>query len=122
MELKLEIGKEYSVTHKRKGFFRAVLLDMVPAPKTDREDSEFLTFEIDTSEGSGSEWVARVRGAAKTVTNIRPSLITHLQLSSRSPKLPESAEKGAEVGQEVVQEEQSFLDRVKRLFRGGGND
>lgn len=120
MELNLEIGKEYSVTHKRKGFFRGVLLDLVPAPKGDPEDKKFLTFEIDTSKESGTEWLARVKGAEKTVTNIRPSLVTRIQLSSRSPKLPESAEKGAEVGQEVAQEEESLGERIHRWLRGGG--
>lgn len=113
MELKLEIGKEYAITHKRKGFFRARLIDVVKTPRGDKQDKQFLTFEIDTSNESGQEHLARVKGAKITVTNIRPSLITHIKVSTRSPKLPEPEVRAIE---EERPKRVSFLDRLGQLW------
>ena len=78
----LKTGRYYKVVHKRKGPFTAKLLDVVTTPPRDRQDRMFLTMEIDTSDGSGCERIRRVKGAQKTVTNIRPSLVKHIAPTS----------------------------------------
>lgn len=110
MELTLEVGKEYVVTHKRKGIFRAVLIEIVPTRSGDECDDRYLTFEIPTGPGSGQERIARVDGAEQTVTNIRPSLVQHIALSTRSPKLPE-------VERPKPPEKKSFADKFLARFR-----
>jgi hypothetical protein len=72
----LTIGKVYAIGHKRKGDFRAQLVDIVPG---DAADPVFLMFKIDTREGSGQEKLARARSAKITVTNLRPSLIMRIE-------------------------------------------
>lgn len=89
MELDLEVGREYVLTHRRKGIFRAELLEVVPSHPGDEVDTQFLTFAIPTGPGSGQERLARAEGTAITITNIRPSLVVHIALSTRSPKLSE---------------------------------
>lgn len=116
MELKLEVGKEYVVTHKRKGVFRATLIEIVPSRPGDECDDRYLTFEIPTGPGSGQERIARAKDADSgvtaelTVTNIRPSLVQHLVLSTRSPELPE-------VERPKPPKKKSFADTFLNRFR-----
>jgi hypothetical protein len=76
MDKELTIGKVYAIGHKRKGDFRAQLVDIVPG---DASDPSLLMFKIDTRPGSGQERLARAANAKITVTNIRPSLITRIE-------------------------------------------
>jgi len=75
MTKNLVIGKVYAIGHKRKGDFRAQLIDIVPG---DAQDPQLLTFKIDTRPGSGQERLARSKGASITVTNVRPSLVVRI--------------------------------------------
>jgi len=116
MELDLEIGREYVLTHKRKGVFRAKLLDIVPSHPGDEVDTKFLTFEIPTGSGSGQERLARAKGAATTETNIRPSLVIQIIPSTRSPKLPEVVPLVGVV-KPVEPPKESLLLRLQRKLR-----
>ncbi len=44
-----------------------------------KADKEFYVFAIDTSDGSGSEWLRRGKGAQSTESGLRPSLITSIE-------------------------------------------
>lgn len=76
--LKLQRRKTYGFHHTRKGAFRGIYEGRVKAPKDDPEDTEFLTVAMDTSDGSGAEWLRRAAGAQVTTTDLRPSLITKI--------------------------------------------
>ena len=76
MDKELTIGMVYAIGHKRKGDFRAQLVDIVPG---DAADPSLLTFKIDTRMGSGQERLARAANARITVTNLRPSLIMRIE-------------------------------------------
>jgi len=76
LNAELTIGKVYAIGHRRKGDFRAQLVDIVPG---DKADPSLLMFKIDTRTGSGQERLARAANAKITVTNIRPSLITRIE-------------------------------------------
>jgi hypothetical protein len=69
-------GTRYQWTHKRKGEFQGVFLAKEKTDPEDGADAEFLTVAMDTSDGSGAEWLRRTVGAEVTVSNLRPSLIT----------------------------------------------
>jgi hypothetical protein len=45
----------------------------------DNYDSEVWTVAMDTSDGSGSEWLRRAAGAQSTTSNIRPSLVDSVE-------------------------------------------
>lgn len=75
---KLIMRKRYRFTHARKGVFEGVYLGRVKTPKGDMQDHEFLTVAIDTSDGTGNEWLRRAKDAEATTTNIRPSLLTSI--------------------------------------------
>ncbi len=76
---KLVTKKRYRFAHARKGVFEGVFLNKEATPSGDPQDGEFWTVAIDTSDGSGSEWLRRAKDAASTVTNLRPSLISHFE-------------------------------------------
>jgi len=76
---KLVLRKRYRFRHLRKGVFEGVFLNKEATPPGDSQDGEFWTVAIDTSDGSGCEWLRRAGGAQSTVTNIRPSLVSHFE-------------------------------------------
>jgi hypothetical protein len=78
MDIKLEIGKTYKITHTRKGAFVAQLIDIVSTDPGDEQDVQLLRCKIDTRRGTGQERLARTH-AEITVTDIRPSLIAHIE-------------------------------------------
>jgi hypothetical protein len=125
VDKELTIGKVYAIGHRRKGDFRAQLVDIVPG---DEADPFFLMFKIDTREGSGQEKLARARSAKITVTNLRPSLITRIEEMTDGDDWL--------CTQHIVEEEQrrrrleqqpekraSRIDRIKELIAriGGSN-
>jgi hypothetical protein len=67
--------RRYRFVHKRKGEFEGIFLGKEVAPPGDPCDTEFWTVAMDTSDGSGSEWLRRAAGAQATTSNIRPSLV-----------------------------------------------
>lgn len=67
--------KRYRFVHKRKGTFEGIFIKTEKADKEDEYDKEFWQVAMDTSDGSGSEWLRRAAGAASTLSNIRPSLV-----------------------------------------------
>lgn len=71
--------KRYKFVHKRKGVFAGIYLGKEKTPDGDPEDVEFLTVAIDTSEGSGSEWLRRAKNAEATTSNLRPSLLESIE-------------------------------------------
>lgn len=77
MDIKLEIGKTYRITHIRKGTFVSQLIDIVPTDPGDEADTQLLRMKIDTRKGSGQERLART-SAEVHVTDIRPSLVSHI--------------------------------------------
>ncbi len=77
MELKEK--HRYRFQHKRKGKFEGIFLGKEETPPGDPQDTEFWTVAMDTSDGSGSEWLRRTAGAEATISNIRPSLVTKVQ-------------------------------------------
>lgn len=70
--------KRYRFVHQRKGTFEGIFLGKERAPPEDEVDTEFLTVAIDTSSGSGSEWLRRAAKAESTVSNLRPSLLEEI--------------------------------------------
>lgn len=97
----LVIGRVYAIGHKRKGDFRAQLIDVVPG---DMADPQLLTIKIDTRRGSGQERLARSVHAAITVTNVRPSLIVRMEEMPDDEWL---------LSQRVVEERQREANRAK---------
>ena len=78
MDIKLVVGKTYLIKHMRKGEFCAQLIDINPTEAGD-SDAQLLRVKIDTRKGRGQERLARAP-ADVTVTDLRPSLITHMEL------------------------------------------
>ena len=76
---KLIKRRRYRFEHARKGEFEGIFLGREKTPSGDPQDKEFWTVAIDTSDGSGSEWIRRAKGAAATTTNIRPSLLANVE-------------------------------------------
>jgi hypothetical protein len=113
----LQIGKVYAVHHRRKGHFKAQLIDIVKADEGDEQDTVLLTMKIDTREGGGQERLARSPGPV-TVTNIRPSLIFNIDELPGEDWL---------IQQRVVEEErpkvgavaprESLTDKIRHLFK-----
>ncbi len=64
--------------HTSKGHFEGVMMGVKKTPD-DPTDSELWTVAIDTSNGSGSEWVRRVANAEITTTDIRPSKVERFE-------------------------------------------
>lgn len=71
--------KRYRFVHKRKGTFEGIYLGKEKTPDGDLEDTEFLTVAMDTSDGSGSEWLRRAKNAEATTSNLRPSLLGSIE-------------------------------------------
>lgn len=71
--------QRYRFNHLRKGEFEGIFLGKEKTPPGDPCDEEFLTVAMDTSDGSGSEWLRRAAGAQATTSNIRPSLVTSIE-------------------------------------------
>jgi hypothetical protein len=69
----------YRFVHLRKGQFEGIFLGKEEAEPEDGYDTEFWTIAMDTSDGSGSEWLRRAAGAQSTITNIRPSLVESVE-------------------------------------------
>lgn len=65
----------YRFVHKRKGTFEGIFLGKEEARPNDPCDKEYWTVAMDTSDGSGNEWLRRAAGAPSTTSNIRPSLV-----------------------------------------------
>jgi hypothetical protein len=76
MELDIEIGKVYRITHTRKGAFIAEVIDIVSG---DDVDDQFITVKFDVRHGTSQEHMAGQPGQQVRVSNLRPSLITHIQ-------------------------------------------
>jgi len=76
---KLIKKRRYRFVHKRKGTFEGIFLGKGKVPEGDLQDNEFLTIAMDTSNGTGSEWLRRVKGAEATVSNLRPSLLESVE-------------------------------------------
>jgi hypothetical protein len=76
---KLTKRHRYRFVHQRKGTFEGIFLGRDKVPKGDPQDTEFLTVAMDTSDGSGSEWLRRAKGAQATVSNLRPSLLESVE-------------------------------------------
>lgn len=114
---KLVVGKVYAIGHKRKGDFRAQLIDIVDG---DKQDPQLLTFKIDTRPGSGQERLAHAKNARVTVTNIRPSLVVRID------EMPDDewllSQRVAEERQRKVkeQEQQQHVaigqERIRKIF------
>ncbi len=81
-EKKLEVGSIYSVTHKRKGQFVALLYDIKKTPADDESDAIMLGFRLDVRLGSGQEQLAGAAGRLGKETTkefyARPKLITQI--------------------------------------------
>ncbi len=127
MDKTLTIGRVYAIGHKRKGDFRAVLIDIVPG---DAADPELLTVKIDTRPGSGQERLARTARAAVTVTNLRPSLIVRIEEMTGegeswllSQRVTEEAQRRQRVAVEaqLIHKGRSRLDKIAAFIgRLGG--
>jgi len=112
----LELNKVYAVHHKRKGHFKAQLIDIILADAGDQQDETLLTMKIDTRRGWGQEQLARAPGPV-AVTNIRPSLVVSMELLEGEDWL---------MTQRVVEEERSKTSTLtppeivpkKSLFAG----
>lgn len=82
-EKKLKVGNIYSVTHKRKGQFVALLYDIKKTPADDESDAIMLGFRLDVRLGSGQEQLAGAAGKLGKETTkefyARPKLITQIK-------------------------------------------
>lgn len=78
----LTVNARYRVVHQRKGTFEATFLGAKPTDEGDPQDREFWEMAIDTSEGSGAEWLRRAAGALVTISHIRPSLVIEAEETS----------------------------------------
>lgn len=113
----LTIGKVYAVHHKRKGHFKAQLIDIVRADEGDEQDAVLLTMKMDTREGTGQERLARSPGAV-TVTNIRPSLVLNIdELPGEDWLLQQRVieEERPRVGAVIPKE--SLADKIRHLLK-----
>lgn len=113
----LTIGKVYAIGHKRKGDFRAQLIDIVPG---DTQDLQLLTMKIDTRPGSGQERLSHAKNARVTVTNIRPSLVVRIEEMPDdewllSQRVSEERQKKANQAKEQ-QQIATGQKRIERIF------
>ncbi|KKM66930.1 hypothetical protein LCGC14_1476200, partial [marine sediment metagenome] len=65
---KLTRKKRYRFRHKRKGTFEGIYLKTEKLDADDPQDKEVLIVAIDTADGTGAEWLRRVKGAMSTTS------------------------------------------------------
>lgn len=78
-EQRLTVGQVYSVHHKRKGHFVALLTAIVDAPPDDLQDDVFLTVRYDVRHGTDQEHLATQPKQKFRESNLRPSLVLEIQ-------------------------------------------
>jgi hypothetical protein len=111
MELKrkLKIGRWYEVNHLRKKRFVGKLLSFEYNPE-DPVDPTILIMQIDTSAGSGCEWLRRSPKTDLLVSGIRPSLVQRIvAISEPVSETPESKPE--------PQKEERIGDKLKRVLK-----
>jgi hypothetical protein len=112
--MKLTIGNIYKVTHKRKGVFVGQLIDIVDAEPGDTEDYFFWQFKYDVRAGTDQERLAINPGKDSVrVSNIRPSLVTNVELFEGEHWLRAVAVKEEQEPQEAT----GFLGRLRHKRR-----
>lgn len=114
MELKrkLKIGRWYEVNHLRKKRFVGKLLKLEYNPR-DLIDPTILIMQIDTSPGSGCEWLRRSPKADLLVSGIRPSLIQHIAPISEPGKKKEESKPESK----PEPQKERIGDKLKRVLK-----
>lgn len=115
MKKDLEIGKIYSIHHRKKGHFVAQLLEVVPAWGGDEADEVFLTMKYDTRAGTDQVGLAIAPGKSKVrVSNLRPSHILSIKETEkgewlRTARVPEE--------EKVGKSDPGLVDKVRAFLR-----
>lgn len=115
MKKDLEIGKIYSIHHRKKGHFVAQLIEVVSAWEGDETDDVFLTMKYDTRAGTDQVGLAIAPGKSKVrVSNLRPSHILSIKETLegeylRAAKVPEE--------NKIVKSDPGLMEKVRTFLR-----